>query len=456
MTETAVAPELMTASVDEAMSFGVPVKQTSPDVLAQAPAEDPDFKPADSLAGNSDSFVAFPHSKHPLMVKKVVVLSILAGLVTVILAGYIGLWSLYKVQVLIQPTLLPVAKDARIILDPKATATDPEKLILKADLTKKDLTGSDTLATTGVKLVGDKASGVIKIFNKTASVKTFAKGTELTVGTIKFTLHDDAQVASASVIQNGADSETRDYGETEAKIDAVDIGAEANLTKDTVLKIASFDAGTYSAVVKEGLTGGSSREVRVVAAEDRAKLQKTVLADLTKQAETAFKADSLDGKYLMSTGRVLQSSTKFDAEVGKEAETLALEMTATFEGLQYTREDLKPIILKVLGGELKPGYVLPEKDPQFMSQPEASNSASGSGKIVLAVNLSTESEPQISVSDISQQLVNLTLVQAEAKLKTMSMIKQAQFEFSPTLAKWLIGKMPGKADKIQVTVVQKK
>jgi hypothetical protein len=245
-----------------------------------------------------------------------------------------------------------VAKDARITLDPKAAATDPEKLILKAELTKKDVTGSDILATTGIKLVGDKAGGVIKIFNKTAALKTFTKGTELTSGAIKFILQDDVQVASASVIQNGVESETRDYGEAETKVTAIDIGAEANLAKDATLKIASFDAGTYTAMVKEGLTGGSSREVRVIATEDRLKLQKTLLADLTKKAEAAFKADSGNGRYLMATNRTLQTTAKFDGEVGKEAETLALEMTVTFEGLQYTREDLKPIIVKVLGGEL--------------------------------------------------------------------------------------------------------
>jgi hypothetical protein len=36
------------------------------------------------------------------------------------------------------------------------------------------------------------------------------------------------------------------------------------------------------------------------------------------------------------------------------------------------------------------------------------------------------------------------------------MIKQAQIGFSPTLAKWLVGKMPNQADKITITIAKKK
>lgn len=437
---------------NQALSFGVPIIQSNNEILDQVPEVDPDYVAPVSFDPNS--FVAFAHSKHPVTVRKIVVFSVLAGLVTVILVGFLTLWMLFKVKISIQPTLITLTKDIRITLDPKAAATDSEKLILKANLTKKDLSGSATTATTGIKLVGDKATGVIKIFNKTGSVKVFAKGTELSSGTIKFILQDEAKVASASVIQNGAESETRDYGELETKVSAVDIGADANLAKEAPLKIASFDTLTYTAMVKDGLTGGSSREVRVVAAEDKAKLQKTLMADLTTKAEAAFKVESKDGKYLTPTNRTIQVVPKFDAEVGKEAETLALDMMVSFEGLQYTREDLKPIIVKVLGSDLKPGYVLPDSDPQFISQPESN--ASGSGKIILDVNLAIESEPVISVTEISQQVAGLTLNQTETKLKSLTFIKQHQIDFSPVLARWLVGRMPRDINKITTSVIKKK
>jgi len=444
-----------TSSLDSSQqvsSFGVPMSQTDESILAQAPESDPEYVPP--VVTDPNTFVAFSHSKHPLTIKKIVVFSVVAGFVTVILAGFIALWLLFSVKVSVEPNLITVAKDVRITLDPKAAATDPEKLILKANLTKKDLSGQASQATTGIKLVGDKAIGVIKIFNKTASVKAFSKGTELSAGTIKFVLQDDIQVASASVTQNGVESETRDYGELETKVTAVDIGAEGNLAKETALKVASFDTNTYAAIVKEGLAGGSSREVRVVAIEDRAKLQKTLMAELVKKAEAEFKAESTDGKYLVSTNRTLQVTPKFDAEVGKESETLGLDLAASFEGLEYSREDLKPIITAVLGSDLKPGYVLPEKDPQFISQPETS--ASGSAKIILDANLSIESEPVISTAEISQQLVGLTLIQAESKLKSLAIIKQSEIVFEPALARWLIGKFPNQVDKITTTVIKKK
>lgn len=432
-------------------SFGIalPVNNSKP--LPDVPAEDPDIENATP----ADSVVAFSHAAHPVVIKKVVIISVLAGLVSVILVGFVALWMLFSVTVEAQLATGTVARDVKITLDPRAKATDPDNLILKAELVQLETKGADTAATTGIKLVGEKATGVIKLFNKTTSTKTFAKGTELTAGTIKFSLQDEVQVASASVTSSGLSQEIRDFGEAEAKITALDIGADANLAKDTTLKIANFDESTYNAAVKEGLTGGSSREVRVVSPEDRQKLLKAVTESLSKKADAEFKANSTDGKFMLPTGRLIQSTSKFDAEVGKEAETLALDLTAQFEGIQYTREDLKPLVTKVLGGEVKAGYKLSEQDPQILSAPdESSKTASASATVVLAANIAAQTEPLVDPAQIREELKGLSLTAAEAKLQASGLFKSAKLQFLPGLAKWLVGRLPSQVNRINFTVVK--
>lgn len=430
-------------------SFGIALPATSTKPLSNIPTEDPEPE-----ISQSENVVAFSHTAHPLVIKKVVVVSVLAGLVAVIVIGMVALWMMFSVQVQAQLATGSVAKDVKITLDPKAKATDPDNLILKAELVSLETKGAETAATTGVKLVGDKASGVIKIFNKTTSVKTFTKGTELTSGAIKFSLQDDVEVASASVTSS-VDSEIRDYGEAEAKVGAVDIGADANLAKDTVLKIAAFDANTYSAVVKEGLTGGSSREVRVVSPEDRQKLLKSLTDTLSKKAEAEFKTNSTDGKFMLPTGRLIQSTSKFDAEVGKETETLGLDLTAQFEGIQYTREDLKPLVIKVLGGEVKAGHKLSETDPQILSAPDTSTAgSSSSAKVVLAANITAQTEPVVNPTEVSEQIKGLPTQEATEKLQSTGLFKTIDVTFMPSLAKWLVGRLPSQINRINFTVVK--
>ncbi len=445
----------------QATSFGVPVSTdhiTSTDVDLSADSVDPeaaDFAaPAAAAPVPAGSFVAFPHSHHPLVIKKVVILSALAGLITVVLVGWLAMSLLYKTIVTVQLATGTVAKDVKITLDPKVAASDPDNLVLKADLVKKDVTGSDTLATTGVKLVGDKATGIATLLNKTTSVKALTKGTELTAGKIKFVLQEDVQLASASAASSGLSLE---FSQTQAKIIAADIGADSNLPKDTALKIAAFDANTYSGTIKEALTGGSSREVRVVSIEDRQKLQKSLTEDLTKEAAADFKQDSTEGRFIMPTGRILQSTPKFDAEVGKETDVLGLSLTDQFEGLAYTRTDLQPLVNKILGGEIPSGYQLAQTDPQILSSAEtvpgtAGAGASGSAKIVLSANVSAQTEPLLTADELRQQLLGLALPAAESKLKNLSTLKQSQIQFNPSLARWLIGKLPSKPERIEVVI----
>jgi len=454
LTSDALSSDLASDTVVTASSFGVVLPAISATTLASAPTVDPDFVPISSSSQpTADSFVAFAHSHHPIVIKKIILIGAFAGLLTVILAGLIALWLLFSVSIQVQLATGLVAKEVKITLDPKISASDPDNLILKAELTQVQVQGSDTAATTGVKLVGEKAAGIIKIFNKTTASKTFAKNTELTAGSIKFVIQDDVSVASASVTSS-VDSEVRDYGEAEAKVMAIDIGAEANLTKDTALKIANFDQGTYAALVKDGLAGGSSREVRVVALGDKQKLLKTLTETLTQKAAAEFKTQSSNGTFVIPTGKILQSTSQFDGDVGKEAEVLNLDLTAQFEGLQYNHDDLAPLIVKILGTEVPEGFKLSDQDPQILSAPESSAQSSASTKVVLSANISAQTEPNFEPSQLQQQLVNLPLNQAETLLKTFSGLKQSQIQFLPGLARWLVGRMPNQTAKIIVTVVK--
>jgi hypothetical protein len=442
------APAEADTSNTMATTFGIPMAVGEVPVVPEARgATDDDFQAETAVVTPPDSIVAFPHSKHPLAIKKTVLVGAVIGLLTTLVVGWLVLWFMFGVQVTVQLATGTVNKDVKITLDPKAAASNPENLILKAELVKKEMSGADTVTTTGIKLVGEKAKGKIVLVNKTNSPKLFTQGTSLTSGTIKFVLDADTQIASAT-----ATSTALEFSQTEANVTAVDIGAEANLAKETTLKIADFDANTYSAFVKEGLTGGASREVRVVAQEDRQKLQKTLTDDLTKKAADEFKTDSTNGTFIVPTGKITKLAPTFDAELGKEAETLGLELTAEFEGLSYTREDLQPLVAKIMENELPSGYILAKTDPQILSAPDTSGTSSSSAKVILAANVTAVTEPVINEADLKQKLLSLPVTKAQSLLADQATLKQSEISFKPGIARWLVGRLPTKLEKIQLEI----
>lgn len=420
-------------------SFGVPIADATTHIEAQNPEEELEFTP-------------IVIRKHPSP-KKVMVIGALIGLITVLAGGLVALWLLYQVKVQLVTTTSVVTDDVQITLDPASPASDPEKLILKADLVSKELSDTLTQETTGVKLVGEKAKGTIVLYNKTNAPKTFSKDTRLQAEALQFVLDEDVEVASASVSEiSGGDGEKRDYGKKEVAVTAVAIGAQSNIAKDTQLKVASFDTSTYAAIAKESFSGGSSREVRVVSADDQQKLQKDLIESLTKKAAAAFKQDSVDGKYIIPTGKLKTEEATYSATLGKEADNVSLTMTVNFEGVAYAREDVKPLVLRVLGDQVAEGYQLVDAEPEILSSP--SKISTNSAKVVLDANVSSKIKPIVTADAVRDALLGKTHAQAVDHLKQRSEFESITITYTPPFVRQLFGLIPAQANRVIVEVTE--
>ncbi len=426
-----------------ASSFGIPIASKA--VLGVDDEADEVF-----AEKREDEFVPIVVKKHPSK-KGVVIAGIIVGLITVVGGGIAALWYLYQIQVSLVLASLPISDEVKITLDPSASASDPERLLLKAQLVNKELSDTLTQETTGVKLVGDKAKGTVVLYNKTSSAKTFAKDTILHVDALKFALAEEVQVASASVSENsGGDGEKREYGKKEVNVVAVDIGAQSNIAKDAQMKVANFDTNTYAALAKDVFSGGSSREVRVVSADDHLKLQKELSESLAKKAAAAFKAESVDGKYILPSGKFEKKAAAFDVAVGKEADNISLELTMQFEGVVYAKDDVKPLALAVLGSQVKEGYVLVDEDPEILSSP--SLIASTSSKIVLDANISSKIKPVVDAQVIRDELRGVTSARAIEYLKQHGEFKSVTITYQPVIAREIFGLLPSDSSRINVEI----
>jgi molybdopterin converting factor small subunit len=382
-------------------------------------------------------------------IKLIALIGVVAGFLVSAVIGYFYLKQNYQAQVFVQPATVTVNKELTIKLDPNIQETDTENLVLKASVVTKEVYGSDSLATTGVKLVGEKAQGEVVLLNKTNEEKTFEAGTELSHEDLKFTLDDDVTVPAATIEENpSGDGETKKYGQATAAITAVEIGADSNLTQDTTLSIAQFSQDTYAAKLEEDLTGGSSREIRVVAEEDRQELLTTLRQRLLKQAKDEFETESGNGQYITPTNNYEIVKQEYSAEVGDEVEQLSLDLSLSVQGITYTMDDLKLLGAVVLQSEVPEGYRLLDQQPEILSQPAEETETAD--QVMLEIQLSSQAVADLNSEEIQQSISGMLMTEAQTSLVSDGKIFQAEIKLSPQIAYWFFKTLPSDQERIEL------
>lgn len=440
------------APVRQVTTFGVPVSSDNlPEVPDHPVAEsrNSNFRPKKTFA--MPSFLKkLAHWYHHHPHKKMILGGAIGGVLALLLLLMAWVARSYQVALSVQLAEKVITKDVEILIDPAAANSNVAQQILKAPLETMKVEGQETAETTGVKLVGDKAKGTVTIFNKTTSVKNFAAGTKLAAGSLAFTLDSDASVSAAAVQENNPGSSTTNYGQLDVKVTASAIGADSNLGKDSALTIASFSTDTYAATAKEAFSGGSSREVRVVAVEDRTGVLSTLRKKLIAEAGQKLTEQSGNGTYYIPTAVAKVISEEYDSAAGEEADSVTVNLSLDVSGVVYRSEDLRPLLIEALKDDIPTGYQLIDEEPQFLSdtQQEATNST----KVTLTANVIAKARPPFDSGRTIESILNLPLRELNGTLTSREEIEQANYTLRPGLAKLFIRRVPKTADRVKLEI----
>lgn len=435
-----------------ATSFGIPIDLND----LETAVDDQD----DNLTAIEDNFtkkgqkgIVFDKKKkidwsHRKYTKWYVGLGIGLGLLFLVTGIIFGSSLFATTEVSITPNKKLVSKDIEITLDTNASETDVEKLLIAADTITKKAAGESSIATTGIKIVGENAKGLVAVYNKTDGTKTFGAGTQLNFGDLVFSLDNDITIASASGSQGGTD-----YGKVETTVTASQIGAESNLKKDSELSIASFATSSYNAfVIQEDFTGGSSREVRVVAQKDLDEILNDLRDELLEQVNEEFKNESGNGTYILPSKSIIDETAEYSSQVEDESESVTLNLEIEVEALTYKGGDLKPVAQEILSKDLPENYELEDADPQILSSPSQTDLDALEAESVVSIdaNISAFAVPILSEDEIKQIVAGKPFSQAEQELTSKEEISAASFKVIPGLLGSFVKKVSSSLDKIKI------
>jgi hypothetical protein len=443
-----------------ATSFGVPIKTEmlhKPEETVHAMDEGDDDtelleKPSwwKKLMGKQG--VTFGgNAKKQYNLRTMILIGASAGIVVLAIVSAIFIFFFSQVTAVIVPKSVVVSKEVTLTIDPEAQASDPQNLIIPGKSIGKTLTKETTIQTSGVKIVGDKAKGEVLLYNKTTSEKTFPAGTVVEFESKQFVTDTDVTVPAAVVQEKQGGSQT-DYGEKTVPVSAYLIGVEGNIAKDKEMTVADFDKNTYSALSTKDFTGGSSREVRVVAQADLDAALADAKKSLLEQANMEFAQESKDGIYILPTGSMTISKTQYSAELEKEAEDLTTTITAEVTALSYKVDDLKPLATAILTSEVPQGYEIDSGDPQILSEP--AENLSNKDQVALSANISSTALPKLDEATIKQDIAGKPVEEALSTLQSKTGVKSASFVFYPSWARGFIKTIPSKLERITVEKIE--
>src|SRR5258708_8873183 len=210
--------------------------------------------------------------------------------------------------------------------------------------------GTASTPATGQKETGDPAKGSITVYNKQTVPVTLSKGTIIiSSNNLKFTLDQSVTVASAS----GANDPTAPTtpGTTHGNVTASTFGIDYNLPSNTKLTVS--DNSSIAAKNDIAFSGGTKKELTVVAQADIDKLIAQETKDLGDKAKNDMQKNTSQDKVILPVFTKSDMTKKtLDHKAGDEAKTVTLQAIITYQSVAYDKNDLKNYVQQLLKSKL--------------------------------------------------------------------------------------------------------
>ena len=369
---------------------------------------------------------------------------------------YLTLWKVPKARVEILVNSQPLTKSVELKAV-KDASTNAEKRIIKGMIAQTVVTEKLSLAATGQKLVGDKAAGKIKIFNKTDAEIKLKEGGEVTYKEhspdLVYKLTGDVTIAARTEQTPGDPSSPLIPGETTVGVTAADIGDDYNIADDKTLEVSDYKQSELVAQTDGKMAGGSSETVSVVTQEDKTNLSSKLLEQITQGSQK-----SLDAKLGTGQKRIAGSeihsvvSEEYSADVGDEIEVIELTQEVGVTALTYFADDLNKLVDELVKGFVPDGFVLSSEQREVGVEVLGNTDSStlSAAEADLQVTLKTLVVPSINEADLKKELAGKGMPEAQRILGSTRNAKSYEIKFSPNIP--FFQRMPQSVENIELVI----
>ena len=362
------------------------------------------------------------------------------------LLGFLGFKRLSKmpeaeIKIIVNSEPLTRSLEIKVKHDEQ---TNAETKLLKGTTYDASVDDELTMETTGEKIIGEKAEGVVTIFNKTDKEKEFDEGTTLIFEDdddkeYEYVTKDDVTVPPRE--EQEPDPENPEEliyikGTAEVDVEAAEIGKKYNLDDGEDLEVEDQKTSEFEAEVKEDIDGGKEEKISIVSQEDLDVIIQKLLENAEEKALRALGSAIPTGQKLVSGSEVSYVSKEtFSHTLDEETEELTLGQTFVAKGLVYESLELDSLIETLVEEFVPENFVLSTKERSTSVEVLGNTETTvlSETEADLQVTIKTFVVPDISENTIKQELMGKGVGDAQKYLGSIRNVKTYEFNLSPRI-----------------------
>lgn len=349
---------------------------------------------------------------------------LILGVLSLAVVIYFLFYLLPRAEIVLTVGSEALVKSVEVTASPSAERILENIRVIPAVQISVGAKKSASIEATGSKEIGEKARGEMTIYNKTEQDKSFPAKTALIRGRTQgadlvFLTDADLTVRSQSLEISGVAT---------VSATAEKIGEEYNIPNGGTLTINSYSTNSFIAENVKALSGGSRRLVTVVAEDDQKKLLASTEVELKSLLLTELR-NKLVGDQRIEENSIeyLNVSNSYNKKVGEEATDFDLSLEMKADSLSFTEDDLKKLLLALLKSYIPEDYEIYGQDLAV----EIISVKSEKGNLVILAKVRTFIVPKIDETRLKNDLLGLSLNQAQEYLNALPSIHSFRIDRFP-------------------------
>lgn len=367
---------------------------------------------------------AAPHTRNNTLI------AVLVAAALLFIGGGVFWWFYPKAKVVVFVTPKRFEEQVQISFSPSGNF-DVTLGTIPAQVITDQVLGNKTKATSGTKLIGNKAIGNVGVMNGNGAAINLAAGTILTSSAgLKFVTNSEASV-SGQILPGSP-------GTANVDVTSVDIGSQYNLAKGEVFSVGNYSKALVAATSTVDFSGGSSQEISAVSKDDQTNLENDLKAELTQNAKNDISSKvTADQIFVDDLAGLDVANESFDHKVGDSADSFKLSLTLNATGLAADRSKLLEYSSSVLKDKIPSGFVLKANQIDF----KFAFIDKVGGNYNYNVTVGANFLPQVDSQKIISQIVGKTPAVVESYLDSIPGFSRAEVTLSPKFPGFL-GTLP--------------
>ncbi len=379
--------------------------------------------------------------------------AIMLGVVALVVIVFALVVLLPQAEIIVYARSEPITRDLEIAVDRTAKSVDSGKLVIPGEIITKELSDTKTFQTSGVKQIGDKAAGTVRIYNFTKNTLTLkASTTTLLINGKKYYFTKDATgIRPTATIGQGEEQEVDQSSLTAAIPIVAEVAGEPyNLSANQKFEIVNAALGISQnvyAINEVPLTGGTTKTINILSQADVDRAVTEMTDHLATLAEEELAQDpSSAGKKVLPTGSNKEILAKTaNKNVGDEAKEFDMTIIGRLTGLAYNEDSVESVMLDRINAVLSEDrYLLENGKRDITARFKTIDLPKGVG--VLSVHFETVVAYRVITGDLSNALEGKTASEIKEILLTKPEIDRVDVNFSP----FFVNKAPRFNGKIYI------